>query len=143
MEAYIKDIKNVQFNIYPMHEKVVTVNNRNYLIMHGNSIRAWMGIPWYGIERKTGKEATARQSIVMDTPKLMKEIGFHKIVHGHFHIPFDHPLYSCGGSVQGTDAYDHQAGRYAKPSQSVWMVHPKYGEFNRTNFDLTYYDNKN
>jgi hypothetical protein len=42
----------------------------------------------------------------------------------------------CGASLQGTDAYDHQAGRYANPGQSAWLVHPKHGEFNRINFNL-------
>jgi hypothetical protein len=71
-----------------------------------------------------------------------KEVGFNKIVHGHFHTPFDTPLFSCGGSVSGTDAYDHGCGRHATPSQSAWMVHPKWGEFNRTNFQLNRYDNE-
>lgn len=59
-EAYLRNIGNVIFNIYPMHEKVVTVLNRNYLIAHGHGVQGWMGKPWYGIERKIGKEAEAR-----------------------------------------------------------------------------------
>ena len=51
-------------------------------------------------------------------------------------VPIDTPLYSCGASLQVTDAYDHQAGRYANPGQSAWLVHPKHGEFNRINFNL-------
>lgn len=138
MELYIQKHSNVQFNLHAMNEKVVTVNTRNYLIMHGHGIKAWMGIPWYGIERKAARESQARQNIIMNDLQRAKDIGFHKIVHGHFHTAFDHWLYSCGGSVQGTDAYDHQSGRYSPPSQSAWMVHPKYGEFDRINFNLNY-----
>ncbi len=140
MEAYLVKHTNVIFNIHPMHEKVIQVSNRNYLITHGHGIKAWMGIPWYGIERRTAREATARQSLIMEDVKLAKEIGFNKIIHGHFHVPFDTPLYSCGGSVSGTDAYDHQSGRHANPCQSAWMVHPKHGEFNRVNFQLKGFD---
>ena len=27
-------------------------------------------------------------------------------------------------------------GRHAAPSQAAWMVHPRHGEFDRTDFDL-------
>jgi len=55
---------------------------------------------------------------------------------GHFHAPLAHPWYWIGGSASGTDAYDHQNGRRAKPIQVAWIVHPKRGEFNRTEFEL-------
>ena len=143
IEAYIKEHRNIEFNIYPMHSKVVSISTMNYLIMHGHGIRAWMGIPWYGIERRTAREATARQNIIMQDIEKAKEVGFNKIVHGHFHAPFDTSLFTCGGSVSGTDAYDHQSGRHADPCQSAWMIHPKWGEFNRTNFQLKRYDQDN
>jgi len=140
MQAYLEKHGNVEFNVHAMHEKVISVSNLNYLIKHGHGIKAWMGIPWYGIERNVARESTARQHIIMNDLKLAREVGFHKIIHGHFHSPFNSRLYSCGGSVSGTDAYDHQAGRYAPPSQSAWMIHPKWGEFNRIDFNLTRYD---
>jgi hypothetical protein len=139
IETYIQKLPNVTFNIHTMHEKVVSVSSRNYLLMHGHGIRAWMGIPYYGIERRVARESTARQNIIMQDLQRAKEVGFHKIVHGHFHVPFDAELYSCGGAVSGTDAFDHQNGRYADPYQSAWMVHPKKGEFNRINFNLKYF----
>ena len=140
IEAYLIKHENVNFNIHAMHEKIITISNRNYLITHGHTIRGWMGTPWYGIERRVAREATARQSIMMNDISRAQEVGFHKIVHGHFHTPFDSPLFTCGGSVAGTDAYDHQNGRHAEPSQSAWMIHPVNGEFNRTNFQLKRYD---
>jgi hypothetical protein len=142
IEAYISKHENIIFNIHAMHEKVIHVSNRNYLVTHGHGIKAWMGIPWYGIERRVARESTARQAIIMTDVDRAREIGFNKVIHGHFHTPFDSMMYSCGGSVSGTDAYDHQAGRHADPSQSAWMVHPRWGEFNRTNFLLQRYDNE-
>ena len=135
-EAYVAKLENVEFNIYPMYEKVVTVGNRNYLITHGHGMKAWMGIPYYAAERKTGKEAQARMQLIMDQKLQMHEIGFHKMVLGHFHVPINAPLYSFCGSVQGTDAYDHEAGRYAPPSQAGWLVHPRYKEIGREDFEL-------
>jgi len=137
-ELHLAKHPNVQFNIYPMFEKVVQVSERQYLIAHGHNIRGWMGIPWYSVERHVGKEAMNRMEIIMNEQSRMKEIGFHKYIFGHYHTPFDHPHYSCCGSVSGTDAYDHKSGRHAEPSQSSWLVHPKHGEFNRINFNLKY-----
>jgi len=118
---------NITFNIYPQLEVVVKVDTRNYLIMHGHGIRGWMGIPYYSVERKAAKEAMKR----MNTQGKR----FDKIIMGHFHHPISHPNYWIGGSTQGTDAYDHQCGRYAEPSQSAWLV-GKHGEFNRVDFVL-------
>lgn len=134
IDAYLQKISNVSMNIYAMNEKVIDVNERKYLITHGHTIKGWMGVPWYGVERKVGKEALARMQIIMQEYERAKDVGFHKYVFGHFHTPIDTPLYSCGASLQGADAYDHQAGRYANPGQSAWLVHPRHGEFNRINF---------
>lgn len=134
--SYTKRFPNLDFKIYPMQEKVVTCLNRNYLITHGHSIRAWMGVPWYSVERKASKESQARLQLIMDQKLKMAEIGFHKFVFSHFHTPISTELYSCCGSVQGTDAYDHSNGRYAPPSQAAWMISPKYGEFGRVDFRL-------
>lgn len=134
IQAYVAKLPNVVMNIYAINEKVINVNERLYLATHGHTIKGWMGVPWYGVERKVGKEALARLQIIMQEFERAKDIGFHKYVFGHFHTPIDTPLYSCGASLQGTDAYDHQAGRYANPGLSAWLTHPKHGEFNRINF---------
>lgn len=140
LQTYLQNIENIEFNLHAMNSKVVHVGKRNYLLKHGHDIRGWMGVPWYGIERMAGKEITARNQLIMQDYDTAREIGFDKMVHGHFHTPFDHPLYMAGGSVSGTDAFDHKNGRHADPSQSAWAVHPKYGEFNRINFQLKHYD---
>jgi len=140
IEAYISKAGNITFNIHAQHEKVVRVGNLNYLLTHGHGIKQWMGVPWYGIERRAGRESTSRLSIIMKDISRAKEVGFNKIIHGHFHTPFDSYLYSGGGSVSGTNAYDHQNGRYSEPSQSAWQVHPVWGEFDRINFNLRRYD---
>ena len=135
-EAYLSQLTNINFNLWPLLEKVVNVNGMRYLIGHGHSVRGWMGVPWYGIERKIGKESQARLQIIMAEKERADTIGFDKYCIGHFHTPFDSNLYCCGGSLSGTSAYDHQAGRHANPSQSAWMVHSVHKEFNRINFQL-------
>ena len=133
---YLKELSNVEFNIYPQFEKVIHVENIQYLISHGHNVMGWMGIPWYAIERKVNKESTNRMQIIMREVERAKDIGFHKYIFGHWHTPFDSQTYACCGSVSGCDAYDHKDARWALPSQSSWMVHAKHGEFNRINFRL-------
>lgn len=121
--------KNIEFNIHLSHLKAVNVANRKYLLIHGHSVQGWMGIPYYGIERKAGREAMTR----LNGPD---ENRFHRIVQGHFHAPLTHPYFWINGSASGTDAHDHKQGRRSIPIQCGWMVHPKRGEFNRTEFTL-------
>lgn len=137
---HLSRFSNVEFNLYPVNEKVVQVGPRQYLLTHGHGIRGWMGIPWYSVERKQNREARARLQLVMDAydneMRMLRQVGFHKFVFGHFHYPIDTPHYSACGSTQGTDAYDHVNGRHADPSQSAWIIHPTKGEFDRINFNL-------
>ena len=144
MKTYLQKHGNIEFSLYPVAQKVVKVENTQYLACHGHTVRGWMGVPWYGIERKVGKESTARLAHIMrDRNQAIKEmshkIGFHKMLHGHFHVDFNHPLFSAAASVQGTTTLDHNAGRYCEPGQPAWLVHPKYGEFARTNFQLKWH----
>ena len=125
----LKDQDNVEFNFYPQFEKCVSVKGRRYLLCHGHGIQGWMGIPYYSIDRKVGKEAVKR----MHAPTTAQ---FDLIVMGHYHTPMAAPLYWIGPSVSGTDAYDHKNGRFGNPAQVAWMVHPKNGEFDRTVFNL-------
>ena len=127
---------NVEFNIYPKYEQIVHVLTRNYLLNHGHGIQGWAGIPFYGLERKLGKESQTRMQLIMKDIQLARTVGFHKIISGHIHTPIDTELYAVGASLSGTDALDHKAGRYANPSQPAWLVSGQWGEFNRINFDL-------
>ena len=125
----ISGLPNVEFNIYPQYEAVIAVAGRRYLICHGHGVMGWAGVPWYGVERRMGREALKR----MNAPDMNK---FHKVLLGHWHTPISHPWYWVGGSVSGTDALDHKQGRHSPPSQAAWMVHVRHGEFDRTDFWL-------
>lgn len=126
----LQNFKDVEFNIYYSSNKAVVVAGRSYLLTHGHDVMGWAGFPYYGIERKVAREALAR----MWEPDYNK---FHKVIMGHWHAPLAHPYYWINGSVSGTDAYDRKQGRKSLPTQCAWIVHPKRGEFNRTEFLLS------
>jgi len=138
----LREHKNVEFNVYPVTQQVVQVSNRRYLLTHGDRVRAWMGFPYYGQERKISREASRRMRRALDEWRkgvLLDdgvEVLFDLLVGGHWHVPMTHCLYWLGGSACGTTAYDHSQGRWAEPSQPSWLVHPKHGEFDRTDWRL-------
>jgi len=120
---------NVTFNHYPEMQTIVDVMGRRYLIGHGDGIIGTWGIPFYGIERKKMREATARMNMI-------EAKRFHKIVIGHFHTALDHEDWFIGGSLPGTDENDHKQGRHSKAHQTSWLVHPTHGEFGFTRWYL-------
>jgi hypothetical protein len=126
-KSMLSNVSNVNFHIEMAQSGRVEVNGRKYLCEHGNAIRGWAGIPYYGMDRKASQEAKRR----MLTPK-----GFHRMIIGHFHHPMMTQYYFVGGSLSGTDEFDHGQGRYSEPSQSAWMVHSKWGEFDYIAFKL-------
>ncbi len=136
----LRDFPNVEFNVYPQLQKVVKVGGRQYLLCHGHKVRGWAGFPYYGIERKVGREAVKRMRNVLkeaefDVRKAINVL-FHRVVMGHWHAPLTHPWYWIGGSASGTTAYDHGEGRESDPIQCSWLVHPRHGEFDRTDWLL-------
>lgn len=128
-KEYVSLCKNVEVVIHPAVSAIIRVQNTKYLCGHGHGIIGQMGIPWYGIERKKGREALARFHMADDKKH-------DKMVLGHFHTAMNHPDWMMGGSLSGTDANDHDAGRHSDPCQTAWFVHPKHGEFSWTRFWL-------
>jgi hypothetical protein len=121
--------KNVDFRLHTSMQEIVDVMGRRYLCGHGDGILGTWGIPFYGIERKVSREATARMN-------MPDNRHFHKIVIGHFHTGLDHPSWFVGGSLSGTDENDHKVGRHAEAHQTSWVVHPEHGEFGFTRWYL-------
>jgi len=128
-EQYVSRLRNVKYRLHVGLSTVIEVNGRRYLIAHGDGIQGTWGIPYYGIERQKQKEAMARMN--MDASK-----HFDKIVIGHFHSALDHEHWMIGGSLTGTNAFDHKCGRHSRPHQTSWFVHPEHGEFGFTRWWL-------
>jgi len=142
-EQILSNFKTVTMNVYPAIEKVVEVQNTRYLCTHGGEIQGWAGHPYYGMDRRAGKESMRRsQKINLEFNKSGKDMDelyrlfrayqFDKLLMGHFHAPLYGPWWGIGGSLSGTSAYDHKYGRFARPSQTSWIIHPKHGEFDYT-----------
>ena len=108
--------------------KMVTkIAEHSFLMEHGDTVKAYMGIPYYGMNRERGREAMKR----MGTDK-----AFNYMALGHWHVPgFVEGSVIVNGSLSGTTEFDHSVGRHAEPAQVAFMVHPKHGVFNWTPFN--------
>lgn len=105
---------------------LVDVNGSKFLVQHGDTIKSWQGVPYYGMDRSRARESTRR----MNTDKTFDYISM-----GHFHVPaYISDSMLVNGSLSGTSEFDHGCGRFARPSQMAFMVHPKDGVFNLTWF---------
>lgn len=107
------------------------IGNFTFLGEHGDTVKSWMGVPFYGIERERAREATRR---------MHDGRGFHYLILGHWHSPIfagqaDAAGMVVGGCLGGTTAYDHSCGRISPPSQSAFLV-GKRGAFGFVPFRL-------
>lgn len=51
--AYCTELAHVEFIIPEAFSAVVEIEGYNFHCEHGDGIKSWAGIPWYGIERRT------------------------------------------------------------------------------------------
>jgi len=120
-------LKNVEVSLYANMKALIDVQGFKYLCMHGHNIKGWAGFPWYGTDRQIAREAKSR--------RRRKNKNFDKVIIGHFHSPLWTPDYIVNGSMSGTSELDHAMGRDSEPCQVAFLVHPKYGEMNKIEFN--------
>jgi hypothetical protein len=136
--ALLEKHKNVNLIEHKGIRGVVNINGVPVLTEHGHTVKAWNGIPWYGIERLRGKEASKRMTAFLEQAKrehktLQNEIGFRYMSNGHWHVgSWTSGNILTNGCLPGTTEYDHAAGRYAPPGQMSFLMHPRHGIFDLT-----------
>jgi hypothetical protein len=130
---YVQDLcarqSNVEVRVHAKPSAVVPVGlKERYLILHGHQMKGWAGLPYYGFDRRLMLEALKRMDIT--------ESRFTKMMTGHFHVATDTLYWMIGGSLSGTDEFDHDQGRHAPAHQTSWFVHEKHGQFDWTRWWL-------
>ena len=111
---------NIQFT-FPKSWFLVYENNGYRVCMfHGDSIRTWAGVPWYGIQRAIAKlsKILAKKGLIIDIWEM-----------GHFHqdanIPDDVLI---NGSIIGPSEYAMKAMHSISPAmQKMYGVHKDVG----------------
>jgi hypothetical protein len=124
----LKKHDNVVAHLAEGTKMLADVLGKKFLISHGHSVNAFMGIPFYGMERDRAREATKR----MNTDKTFDYVSI-----GHWHVPnIVSGNILVNGCLTGTTEFDHMQGRHAPPSQVSFIVHPNHGLFDWTAWKL-------
>ena len=129
------EVAKKQLNMFPHRAEgmKLTFNVGKYVFLgeHGDTVKSWMGVPFYGLERERAREATRR---------MHDGRGFHYIMMGHYHTPgfwgtSDAGGLIMGGCLGGTTPFDHSCGRISPPTQTGFLV-GKRGAFGFVPFRL-------
>lgn len=118
-----KDIKNVKFQIPDCWSVNVEIDGYGFCVAHGDDIKSWNGIPYYGIERKTRRLIALHNS----TGQRIQYFVF-----GHFHaMTMAAELKGetiINGAYPATDPYVYEGfSGYREPMQLIHGLHPKNG----------------
>jgi len=99
------------------------IYNWLFLNLHGDNIRSWAGVPWYGIQRKTAqlREVVGRKDQILNYVNL-----------GHFHNTgeldqVNGEILLNGSVIGGTEYAFSKLFTYDRPTQLFYGVHPTKG----------------
>lgn len=120
----LQNYDRIKWNIPLAWWYVDHIQGHNFLLLHGDDIKMWNGIPFYGINRADAKwtQLLASKDIYYDYMEL-----------GHFHSPSELPrvkgeiiINGCwpGGSMFALKSL-MTSGR---PRQNLFGVHPEHGK---------------
>jgi len=114
---------NIKFYIPKSNFIFIPIQNHNIVFTHGDNIKSWSGIPYYGMLR----DYANKQELMLSSYNM----PVHYVCIGHFHQPItiNRPLGGVivNGSLKGTDEYSMSKNLISKPSQTFFGVNKKYG----------------
>lgn len=117
LEVWFRDNKNVEFIIPDNYYYLLNVKGWKYYLHHGNTIKSWMGLPYYGVSRQSKSRKV--------------EIEYDLELIGHFHQCMEIPIGGkaktiVNGSWIENDAFAwHYMGILSTASQSFFGISDK------------------
>lgn len=135
LKLYLSKHENVTFLIPESHAAVLNIKGHNFVIFHGDQIKGWGGIPFYGLNRISYRYLQIG---------VAKEEFYKYFISSHYHtkisLQFAHGEQILNGSMKGTDEYSFASGLSSDPYQLIFGVHPKYGKTWELSINLKYAD---
>jgi hypothetical protein len=123
IEKTLKNYPEFSWQISESWWQVDKIYNYNFLMFHGDDIRGWQGIPYYGIDRaaKNYRELLELLGIRYDYMEI-----------GHFHMPSELAGVTTekfiNGCWPGGTIYSMKGlGAANTPIQKLFAVHPRQG----------------
>lgn len=127
----LKDQRNVEFKFSSAPFALFEANSAKFLMEHGDAVRTWMSMPWYGIERERTRKKELLENITEVWDSRSKSIGmFHYMLLGHFHqcAQMDTPrgeVLINGSMVGGSEYSIGKIGVAHRPTQLLVGVNSK------------------
>ena len=122
LRIMFKNCDNIQFVDGSYTEKVVSINDYNILLIHGDKLK--QSSLEKELDVKTSKYAIEK-NIVIDYTLL-----------GHIHSTYIHNRFSRGASMKGTDPYSDGLNFISKASQNILFINPITKQTNTMMIDL-------
>jgi hypothetical protein len=115
----LREQPNVTFNISYPGWCCYELWGKRHLLLHGDTVAGWMGVPWYGVNRMLGQLA----SILRFAPEYVHLAHFHveaKVPWGYSRVYFN-------GSMVGPTPYSVGKNLASDPCQVLHFVHEEQG----------------
>lgn len=101
------------------------VGSKNILMFHGNQVKGYAGVPWYGFDRKV-------KGYALMLERFFGEQRIDYALSGHFHTPFREYINGVthwgGGSTESMNTYAaEQLASGGEPCQWLLFAHPEEG----------------
>lgn len=133
MESELKNYSNITWQINKSWWQIDTIYGYNFLMFHGDDIKSWQGIPYYGIDRAA-----------KNYHELLELLGlkYNYLEIGHFHVPSELSGVTTekfiNGCWPGGSLYSMKGLVTANyPVQKLFAVHPTQGVTYRYPIKLT------
>lgn len=143
VSLFCKNQDNIKFNAYKAPKKRITIGNKTGIIAHGDSVRSYSGVPWYGLIRKS-RQLLGTQSVLRNMKERSKEYtndireelddvptdDIEFIMMGHFHQLFN--IEKAWGSIfvngcfPGPSEYSIDKNMISRPGQWIMGFHKNY-----------------
>lgn len=129
----LADQENITFDIPKSFWHLVEVEGHTFLLLHGDNIKSWNGIPWYGIER-----AMLRLTTLLASQRRF----FDYACVAHFHnagaLDRVNGELILNGSLPGGNEFSIGAlFASTMPRQVIFGVHPEHGKTWSYGIDLS------
>ena len=109
--SMVREHPNITFHLPETWYQVVERQGTTFVLIHGDDIKAWLGIPFYGMERSRTRYTA------------MLGIQFDFLVVGHHHQPIKTDYILSGGSFVGATEFTAKAlASGSRPTQKLLIL---------------------
>jgi len=123
LKSATQNVNNVKWDITWEWYKIVQIFKWKFLLIHGDQVKMWMNLPFYGLTQK----GMRWQGSIKDS--------WDYLVTGHFHTPINFvwnnfEVISNGTFLSGDDWAQRTLGMSSEETQIIFLVHPRKGVVN-------------